>query len=213
MAATVRSSSLASFTNTGTEPTGAALNDALFAYVTQSGSTVATSGPAGWTNEFGAITMGAYHSVWSIKRGGSAPALGWTPGGGSLIGILIWAVQGEDTTTWTDAVPTGADNASSGSPASPSITTATDSALILVGLYTFGGTLSIPSGFTTDINSSANDMAGAHNTAGAHGATGAFTWTISPNNTSGTITIAVRPGAALGPGIPPTPGMNVMMQS
>lgn len=193
----VRASSLASFTATGTEPTGSAQGDILIAFVTTNGGANGSpTGPAGWTSELDFVTQTSSRiTVWSIKRGASAPSYVWTIAN-TAVGILIWANSGGDTATWIDATPTGSDNASSTAPTSPSITTVTSGALLLVGIFSFpGGAYTVPSGFSQDINDSANDMAGAHKTAGAFGATGTFAW-AQPNVVSGTVTIAIRPGPA-----------------
>src|SRR5690242_12514268 len=83
-------------TGTGTEPSGAASGDYIFALVT-SGSSSSHSNPGGWTQIGTSVVVGSTKvSLWSIVRGGSAPSYAFGPT--SVPEVETVAYRGADPT-------------------------------------------------------------------------------------------------------------------
>lgn len=105
MAVAFRNKTISTFASaaniTATEPASAAADDILIAWLYIESDTAVTP-PAGWTNTFATIAMLSecntasdafrLYAYW-IRRGGSAPALGWTFAS-SFRGIYVAAYSG-----------------------------------------------------------------------------------------------------------------------
>ena len=193
---TVRSSSRAS-SGTGTEPTGAAQNDILVAWVS-SNSTLPT-GPVGWLIDIDRPWSGATNRMtsWTIKRGAVAPLYVWSSLG-TIFSVDIQCVQDADQTTWVDTAGQSLDNATSTTPSSPSIITTSANALVLACVITAGSpTITVPSGMAQNTNSSADGVATANVSQAGAGASGAKQWSLSVTDITATGTMAIRSAAVV----------------
>ena len=200
----VRSASRVS-SGVATEPAGAASGDILVAWVS-SNSTLPTA-PSGWVKDIDLPWSGATNRLtsWTIKRGASAPALTWTSGG-TIFSVDILCVQDADQTTWVDAAGQSLDNATSTTPSSPSITTTSANALILVCIFTAGSpTITVPTGTTQNTNNSADGVATANVSQAGAGASGAKQWSLSVTDITATGTMAIRAVSSAADPIPTAP--------
>lgn len=181
------------------KPTGVASGDVLVAHVTNfsAGAGFASTGPAGWTKQIGLVYDGNFDitEIWTLVAGASEPAsytwTGWGPT--DYADLSIDAYTGADNTTPVDVAAAGQTNATSTSPTSPSVTTVTDGAWVISGVFV-GATSSItkPAALTQRENyDSGNGVADILQA--THGASGTQAWTLGSTAISASTTIALRP--------------------
>ena len=136
---------------TATEPAGSANGDVIIAAVLlEAGTNLST--PAGWTLRAGPVDAGPYTGwIFSIRRGSSAPALGWTWTTNSYFEFHL--------SGWSGAVASGEyidDEADGGTtttnaPNGPAVTTTTTDTTVVSIVMTWagwGGASAAPSGYT-----------------------------------------------------------------
>lgn len=201
MAVAFRSNTIATSTQTGTEPAGATTDDIIIASVyVEDPLSVVISPPAGWSNVFGPDTISAQvvtvdtfsnwqTSYWWIRRGSSAPSYVWTKSGGSGYGEVL-------TIAYSGAVNTGnpfsfaneavKNTAGNTYPDTSGTTNQANEMLVWIGNNLVGnnaGTFTPPSGFTIRSNIGGQDTVAAEKAQAAAGATG--TLSASGLNSSG----------------------------
>lgn len=189
---------------TGVQPTGSAAGDLIVAVLADWGETPVHTGPAGWT-KFGDVTgthVTGRFTFWYIVRGAGAPALTWS-GPDTVdfdVELDLFTYRGTATSgTIIDVTPSLNDNASSGSPASPTITTTIASDWLACVLIPSDGSASVttkPTGMTSrqETNGSVIFVALADLALGAAGATGTKTWSLAAD-VSLTFSFAIAPPA------------------
>ena len=191
------SSSSAANSGVGIEPAGAIQGDLLVAYVTSYTAGANPTPPAGWTLDNATSFNGAVRiSTWRTIRGANAPALTWTDGGG-MFGVTMFCISGFDPNTPMDAVSTFTVDTTGtvSTPIAPSITTATDTSMLLFGLMLWNAQsiTSVPAGTTQDFISAALSQGGAHKQTFQAGATPTYLWTLPAGNLYVAVTTAIRP--------------------
>lgn len=177
---------------TGSEPTGAAQDDILVG-VYRTADATAHSGPAGWTKHEDLTESGSsrHVSVWTIKRGSSAPSYVWS--GGTTPGIWVSCYRGADLTNWyqdSDIIQNAV-----GDPDSPSIN-GTNGGFLICGAYPFGGSPGVvtqPTGMTKRDTGASVSMHTADVALAATGATGAKTWAFATNRASISWSLSLAP--------------------
>lgn len=124
---------------TGTEPTGTVQNDILVAlFGGNELNATAPTAPSGWTtlanNSINLVASDwlSWNLAW-IRRGASAPALGWTGGAAGYSELIIFCFSGVDTTTAIDSQSsTGGTGNTAGHNSDPPATTAVSSSAMAV---------------------------------------------------------------------------------
>lgn len=169
MAVAYRSDTVSAFATaaniTATEPSGAAQNDILIAFLYIESDTAVTA-PSGWSNSFNGTTMLAecntashdfrMYAYW-IRRGASAPSYAWTHSS-AFRGIVIVAYSGCVTTEqpFSFGVPVVRDDTTAATWPSTSGTTLTANELLVWAGLGFGmaGAGTPPTGYTEDVDAS-----------------------------------------------------------
>lgn len=203
---------------TGSEPTGAALNDILIAILYIESDTAVTA-PSGWTNTFAGTAAlaennsasGAYreYAYW-IRRGGSAPALAWTFSSSfrslSIVAYSGAATSGDPFSFLSTAVR---DDGTSSTYPSISGTTLVSNEMLIWMVESFNtptGAITVPSGFIQRVvapPTAANNTDAAEKAQAVAGATGAITgglYASGGNGTTSALLVGLEPPGAAASG-------------
>jgi hypothetical protein len=148
------SGTAASFT--ATEPTGAASGDGLLLFVFSDTNPSGFTPPAGWNLEISQTVTDGTNTfqarIYSIRRGGSAPALGASWTGSLYFEWTIVRISGIVASGSFVEVLTSATSGSGSAPDSPSATPLTANTLALSTVWSwagFTGSQAVPTGYTS----------------------------------------------------------------
>jgi hypothetical protein len=148
------SGTAASFT--ATEPTGAASGDGLLLFVFSDTNPSGFTPPAGWNLEANQTVTDGTNTfqarIYSIRRGGSAPALGASWTGSLYFEWTIVRISGIVASGSFVEVLTSATSGSGSAPDSPSATPLTANTLALSTVWSwagFTGSQAVPTGYTS----------------------------------------------------------------
>ncbi|MCA1807743.1 MAG: hypothetical protein LC687_07845, partial [Actinobacteria bacterium] len=186
------------------KPSGTAEGDVLVAFIRFSGGASVTA--SGWT-EVDSNT--AYHKIFMLYKvaGSSEPATySFEPDAFVTASGIIMRFSGVDTTTPSDATSTD-NSGNSAAPRGLSVTTASDDAMLVLGMYFAGSgnSSTAPSGMTEA--SEVQYTSANYGTQASAGASGNKDATLTSSNLWQTIMWALKP-ASSGPAaqtITPTP--------
>lgn len=179
------------FTNTGID---VGIQDDILVAMVQGNTSAAVVGATGWVLDSSTIwATNQTHSIYTIKRGASAPALLFT----NANAVIITAVRGADLTTWIDVA--GSSVATSGTnPTITPVKTVTNNALVFFHLEAiFANTVTRPSYFKTDLN----DAGGGgfcvfSNPQASAGSTGALSCLMATSDNTGQSVTVIRPASS-----------------
>lgn len=201
-----------------TKPSGLADGDILYAVINKLHSSGGDWSSSGWANLSAQATTAGSDINSSILRKVISSTSGEpasytftnTDGASRPISGCIITVRDGDTSTPEDATSTAANGTNDDNPDSPSITTNTDGALVIVfhGANNAGQnalTFAAPSGYTLAVSENSGDVraqcAISYAVKASAGATGALTWLNTTDAGTAewhTYTVAVKPAAGGG---------------
>lgn len=186
-------------TLTPTKPAGVQPGDQLIvAFLIDNSAKVLSA--AGWTlirNDTDAIKGNQAVLYRRTEDGSALGAITWD-GTSIYVSATVLAYSGADPTTPVNA-QNGQVNAAAAAIDAPSITTTLDGCMaVWVGTDDFGGTITLPAGYT-DRKLNGFDMQPGEKLLGAAGATGVVTGTHTANRSQGQL-VALAPDQGGGPG-------------
>ena len=215
-ASTTTNNTTATTTVTLTKPSGTAAGDVLVASFTADKNPTAAT-PSGWTPIVNTLNIGSGARVFAYYRvvGASDPgSYSWTLGTSAKWGGGVTAYKGVNNTTPLDSSVVTAANTSytASSIAGPSVTTASNNAMLIGGVGFDSSTpgASAPTGWTERWESADGQIAEqADRVQATAGASGTATWTFNTAKAVAVWRTALKPASGGSSTPPPSPAAPV----